>query len=254
MIGLERSARRVSITLDDPARRNALSSAMFDALEAALRETAAGHDERSGALILRIRGAGSAFCSGFDLGACAGDDGQRVLGSFIERLSGVIRTIRRGPWVAVAQVHGAALAGGCALVAACDFAIVSETAQLGYPVHRLGVSPAVNAPLVVEAMGAGPARALLLSGELISGAEAKRRGLATHAVAEAELASKVDDLCDRLGRKGPRALLETRRLLDRLDGSRDDAHFDRAVRASADLCGTEESARMLRAARVQRRA
>jgi len=247
LVSVRRLGRLTTVTLDDAPRRNALGDAMFEALEGSLdREASLARAAGPGAIILRLRAEGSAFCAGFDLGACAGVDGQRVLARFLERLSRVVRQLRRGPWVAVAEVQGAALAGGCALVAACDFAITARSATLGYPVHRLGVSPAVNAPLVVQAMGAGGGRALLLSGELLQGDEAARRGLVTRAVDDGALATTVDALCERLLTRGPVALAETRRWLDRLDGSGDDGSFDAALRASLALCCNEECERMLR--------
>lgn len=257
LVQFEQQERCFTITLNDPARRNALGLPMFDALDSALRaarESTGGTAPPDGASILRLRGAGQVFCAGFDLEACAGSDGQRVLASLLERLSSVVRALRRGPWVAIAEVHGAALAGGCALLSACDFVVVAESAQLGYPVHRIGVSPAVTAPLLAPAMGFGASRALLLSGELIRGVEAVRRGLATHVVPDAELASATDALVKRLLEKGPVALLATRRLLNLLDGSDTDASFDRACAASLANCGSEESTHMLRAFWQSRRA
>lgn len=254
LVRVEQSGRLITITLMDAARRNALGLAMFDALDRALAHAtqrascASESNAPPGALILRVRGDGPTFCAGFDLEACAvgGDDGQRVLASLLERLSSTVRTIRRGPWVAVAEVQGAALAGGCALLTACDFVMVAENAQLGYPVHRIGVSPAVTAPTLSLTMGDGAARAFLLSGEVISGTEAQRRGLATCAVPEHALVPTVDALVASLLTKGPVALLTTRRLLDQLDGTATNERFDRALRASLENCGSDESRDMLR--------
>jgi len=263
LVRLERDERdHRLITLSDPARRNALSHAMFDALDRALAEAGSAPPKAhsppaaspEGASILRLRGAGPSFCAGFDLEACTGTDGQRVLASFLERLSTTIRALRRGPWVVVAEVRGAALAGGCALLTACDFVVVADNAQLGYPVHRIGLSPAVTTPLLSLAMGDGAARALLLSGEIIGGGEALRRGLATHSVAEAEVAPTVDALCARLIEKGPIALLTTRRWIDRMMELDRDERFDQALSASLANCGSEESVRMLTAFWQARRA
>jgi len=241
----------VTITLDDPDRRNALGRRMFGSLESALAGIESSKEESIP--IVRLRGAGPAFCAGFDLDACGGDDGQSVLAEFIVRLSALLRRIRNGPWVAVAEVHGAALAGGNALAAACDFIVCADDAIFGYPVHRIGVSPAVNAPILQSLMGFGDARALLLSGELIDGREAQRRGLAWRSVPGASLESTVDDLVGRLIRKGPRALRATREWLNELDGSDRADRFDRSRDASLELCGGEESERMLRELREARR-
>lgn len=278
---IDRNGRRITITLDDPSRRNALGRRMFTALEDGIAElergetsplaggadaaSARGHADAPVAPpsmpaaaptllpILRIRGNGPAFCAGFDLDACAGDDGQTTLAEFIVRLSAILRRLRRGAWIAVAEVHGAALAGGCAIAAACDFVVCAHDALLGYPVHRIGVSPAVNAPLVQAAMGAGAARSLLLSGELINGIEAVQRRLAWRSEASDALAASVDDLVDRLLAKGPVALRATKRWLNELDGSDRDDRLDGARAASLELCGGDESVRMIASFRAARR-
>jgi len=246
--------RAATLTLADPVRRNALGLAMFDAFDAAIDSVAAHATIRtcasdgvdSSPMILRLRGEGPAFCAGFDLAACVSDGGGTMLADFIRRLSALLRRLRRGPWITVAEVHGAALAGGCAVLAACDFVLVARDATLGYPVHRIGVSPAVNAPLLEAAMGAGEARALLLSGDLIDGDEAVRRGLAYRAVDAAQLESTADALVRSLLAKAPIALAATRAWLNHLDGSDRDDRMDRACDASTSLCGGAESEAMLR--------
>ncbi len=216
-----------SITLDDPARRNALSVAMFDALDASLAAVA-GHEASA---VLRLRGNGPAFCAGFDLEACVAD--ATLLPQFIRRLSAVNRALRRLRHVVVAEVQGAALAGGCALLSACDFVCVAPDAQLGYPVHRIGVSPAVSLPTLRQAVG-GNARPLTLEGTIIDGRRALAIGLATHC--EEDLPGAVGRLCDRLAEKGPAALAATKAWLNELDGSDGDDAFERTAEASASLC------------------
>lgn len=229
----------MTLTLNDPDRRNAMSTAMFDALESAI--AAASKHETSP--VLRIRGAGAAFCAGFDLGACVAD--RALLGTFIRRLSRVNRAIRRLRQVVVVEVQGAALAGGCALLSACDFVCVAPDATLGYPVHRIGVSPAVSLPTLRLATG-GAARPLTLGGDLIDGRTALRIGLATHCAPSAEaLPALVDELADRLRAKGPVALAATKRWLNELDGSDRDDAFDRTVEGSASLCAGDECVSML---------
>lgn len=237
----------VTLTLSDPERRNALSGAMFDALEAALAGVAA--DARSS--VLRLRGDGPAFCAGFDLAACVDD--AALLATFIRRLSRLNRQLRRLPQVVVAEVQGAALAGGCAMLSACDFVCVAPDAQLGYPVHRIGVSPAVSLPTLLGAAG-GAARPLLMSSEVVDGRRARSIGLASHcAESAAGLPQFVDALCASLGLKGPRALAATKSWLNELDGSNLDDAFDRTADGSAALCDGDECVSMLRAFWAARR-
>ncbi len=114
-----------TIVLNDPKRRNAMSIAMFDVLDEALDNVAPRNDVH----VLLLHGKGKAFCSGFELGAAVDD--PTVMKQYIDRLSATIRTLRRLPQVVVAAVHGAAIAGGCAMVSACDIVIASATARFG---------------------------------------------------------------------------------------------------------------------------
>jgi methylglutaconyl-CoA hydratase len=224
------------ISLNDPAKRNAMTVAMFDALDRAIALMAL---EESVHVVL-LRGEGAAFCAGFDLAAALAD--QTLLPQFIVRLSALNRSLRRLPQIVVAAVHGAAIAGGCAILSACDFVFVSADAILGYPVHRLGISPAVTIPTLQQAIGPGPARTLLMSGELITGADAKRIGLATH-LSESAASVQQDALahCHSLTTKGIHALRMTKAWLNELDGSLDDASFDQSALGSTELCNQPEA-------------
>lgn len=238
-----------TIALNDSPRRNALSLAMFDALDAAIGRVA--RDESTIALVLR--GEGAAFCAGFDLGACVEDAG--LLPTFIRRLSALNRSLRRLPQVVIASVHGAAIAGGCAMLSACDFVVVAPDATLGYPVHAIGISPAVTIPSLRLALGDGAARSLLMSGDLINGQEAFRRGLATHLAQSAASAHEESHaLAQSLTKKGAHALRVTKAWLNELDGSLRDSHFDAAAEHSAIAAGENESKSMLQAFWARRRA
>jgi enoyl-CoA hydratase/carnithine racemase len=209
---LARSAchhRRFEITLCDPARRNALGEAMFASLHERLL-----------------------------VAALAADD----------RLSRAVRALRSLPVPIVAEVRGTAAAGGCALLAGCDFVVVAPDAQLGYPVHRIGVSPAVTLPALTANAGHGSARRVALGGDMLDGPSAVRAGLATHCAPDAaSLAAMVDALADSLAAKGPEALRATKRWLNELDGSTDEVRHLHAERASAAAAAGDEFAAMLRA-------
>ncbi|HRP63781.1 MAG TPA: enoyl-CoA hydratase/isomerase family protein [Phycisphaerales bacterium] len=227
------------LALNDPAKRNAMTISMFDAIDHALGAILA-----SEARVVQLYGEGKTFCAGFDLEAARHD--PQLIARFIERLSLLNRQLRRLPQPVVAAVHGAAVAGGCAVLSACDFVVVSPDALLGYPVHRIGVSPAVTIPTLMQAIGPGAARSLLMEGELIDGREAKRRGLASHlAVDEASLMTEAEALCAMLAAKPPNAVRVTKQWLNELDGSLHDAMFDQAAIASASLASTDEAMRML---------
>jgi len=225
-----------------------MSIAMFDALDDAIAQLA----DRDDVIALQMRGNGPAFCAGFDLPAAVQD--TTLLGTFIERLSDVNRALRRGPQVVIASVHGAALAGGCALVSACDFVICAADAKLGYPVHRIGISPAVTTPTLIQSIGEGHTRELLMSGRIIDGTEAHRLGLATHVVDDAsQLDATASALAERLASHGPHALRVTRQWINELDGSLLDDRFNPPMRGSARATQNEETAAMLADFWAQRR-
>ena len=253
---LARSAchrRRFEITLADPARRNALGTAMFAAIHERLLVAALAADDRligpdgasMGADVVILRGEGSSFCAGFDLQACV--DRPIELVAMVNELSHVVQALRSLPVPVVAEVRGAALAGGCALLAGCDFVVVAPDAQVGYPVHRIGVSPAVNLPMLLSNGVAGVVRATTVGGALLDGAGAVRAGLATHVAADAaSVAAEAEVLAKRLCEKGPTALRATKRWLNELDGSCDAARFAHAAAASAAAAEGDEFAGMLR--------
>lgn len=241
---LQRREDHVAIlSLNDPTKRNALSMGMFDALDAALETVR----RDAGTRVILLRGEGPAFCAGFDLGAAV--EHPAVMNAFIERLSTLLRAIRRLPQPVIASVHGAAVAGGCAIVSACDVVFVEATAKLGYPVHRIGLSPAVTLPTLIPKVGDGAARALVMSGELIDGVQAVRLGLATHrAEGEAALGSAALAFAHDLSRKPPGAVRETKAWLNELDGSLDDDQFNLPARDSARFAEDPASVELLRAA------
>jgi methylglutaconyl-CoA hydratase len=239
--------RQGTLTLADPARRNAMGTAMFAALDAALAaaEARAAADPGERIDVLLLRGEGAAFCAGFDLGACA--ERPELLADFVRALSRCVQRLRALPCPVVAQVQGAALAGGCAVLAGCDFVIVAPDAQLGYPVHRIGVSPAVNLPALLANALPGRVRALTMGGALLDGRAAVAQGLATHFAASADaLPAEAAVLVNHLLAKGPEALRATKRWLNELDGSGDPARFPPAAAASAAAAHGTEFPAMLR--------
>lgn len=249
LVQLVSSGAIVTLTLNDPDKRNALGTAMFDALEAQLREA----ERIEGAHVLLVRGNGKAFCAGFDLRAAV--ETPAVLEAFVMRLSGVCRTLRRAPMVVVAAVQGAALAGGCAIVSACDLVIAAPSAKFGYPVHALGISPAVTIPTLMPRVGDGAARSLLMGGEIITAGQAESIGLVSRVASSDEsLADEALALCQTLAGHGAGALRATKAWINELDGSLDDSRFDGPARSSATAAVTPAAAAMLRAAWAKRSA
>lgn len=217
---IDRSREGVlNIVLNDPDKRNALGLAMFDAIDNAIEL----FDEDINCV--RLSGEGPVFCAGFDIQACSKD--IDLVGVYINRLSSLIRSLRRLPVPVVAAAHGAAIAGGCAILTGCDFIVGSASGKYGYPVHQLGISPAVTIPTLNQRLGYGRARPLLLGGEILDGNEAHSIGLLTHLCDDDnEVQKTAETLVTSVAKKPSHAIRVTKQLLNELDGSLDDSIFD----------------------------
>lgn len=228
------------VVIDRPDKRNALTTDML-ALMSDAADTLAG-DRRFRALV--VRGEGRAFCSGFDLAQCLDDPAR--LAAMLRGLSRLTRALRRFPAPVVIAVHGAAVAGGCAIACAGDLVVVDRSAKLGYPVVKLGISPAVNAPLLAMNLRGSRCRERLLDPGLITGEEARRVGLA-HVCVDLpdDVIPRAQTEAMKLAAKPPWAVARTKAWLNEMDGSADDAALDKALEASLSLVGSDEQRALL---------
>lgn len=229
--------------LDRREKRNALTPDMLANIRACAERV---HGEHPHSRALVLAGEGDVFCAGFDLSLCRDD--ELAMSALLTRLSAAARALRRLPVPVVIAAHGAAIAGGCALLAGADYVVTDERAKLGYPVVRLGVSPAVSAPMLRLAVGDGHTRERMLDPALIDGREAVRIGLAHECVADpSEVRPRAIEVARAFAAKPPHALATTKRWLNRVDGSDDDAPLDRALHASLALAGGDEERSRLEA-------
>ena len=193
------------LTLNNPARLNALSDAMLDALAGELDRLAGD----AGIRAVILRGAGRAFCAGHDLremteGRQAPDGGAAYFAALFEKCSRVMLAITRLPQPVIAEVHGIATAAGCQLVATCDLAVAAEGTRFGVNGVNIGLFCAT--PMVALTRNIAPKRAfeMLTTGEMIEAEEAARLGLVNRVVPEAELGAAARALAGRItGKLGP---------------------------------------------------
>jgi methylglutaconyl-CoA hydratase len=234
-----------TLTLNRPDARNALSPELIEAMNMAVEGVARDAGPPSGkARVLIVTGAGKSFCAGMDLKGVLSD--PKKMAEMLKGLSLFSRSVRRLPIPTIARVQGAAVGGGCGLMVVTDFAITHPEAKVGYPEVDLGVCPAVVAPWLIKKIGAGKARAMLLGGGTISGEEGFKAGLATHLVPQDQLESAALELAGKLIKGGPNAMAVTKRWLNELDGSMDDAPFEKAAELSAQVIAGEEAQARLR--------
>ncbi len=236
-----------TLTLNRPEKANALSTDLIVALGAAVSAVAAACEPGSGAVrAVILAGAGRNFCAGMDLRAVMHN--PQAMGDMLRNLSKVSLALRKLPVPTIARVQGAAVGGGCGLMVVTDFAVTHAESRLGYPEVDLGVCPAVVAPWLIKKIGAGRARAMLLAGGTITGAQGFDMGLATHLCAAEALDATTAELAARLAKGGPHAIAATKHWLNELDGSNDEAVHSKAAEISARIIvGTEAQERLRRA-------
>jgi enoyl-CoA hydratase len=189
----------VTVTLDRPEKKNALSVALRDELSDALDRLAADEDVK----VVVLTGAGDTFCAGFDLAEFSVEDAdfQRTLWESSDRFH---RTVIEFPLPLLAAVNGAALAGGFDLAIMCDIRLASTTARFAHPEQAW--SDVVYSPLH-DLVGGAVARDLCFTGRSIDADEALRLGVVSALVAPAELAGEAQRWASSIAR-APRAVLQ----------------------------------------------
>lgn len=183
LVHVELAAGYAVLTLDDPARRNALSVEMADQLVAALDRTEGDEDVHA----VVVTGAPPAFCAGADLShlAAADEAGLRAVYAGFERLA-------TSPLLTVAAVNGAAVGAGINMALACDVRLAGERANFDTRFLALGLHPGGGHTWMLQrAVPYGTAAALLLGAEPVRGPDAARLGLAFRCVADGELLAEA---------------------------------------------------------------
>lgn len=211
---LEEANGWLTIWLNRPALRNALSGEMVDEL---LELVGTLRDDRS-VRGVTFRGKGEAFCSGGDIG-----DFRRMLENApttaqvaeISRRAGLLfHGVNALPQVTVMLVHGAAMAGGLGLACAGDVVIAAAGTAFALTETQIGIPPAQIAPLVVQRTGLAAARRLMLTGVRFDAAEAVRLGIADHLAEDAAGLERIEaGIRTAVLRSAPRALAATKEIL-----------------------------------------
>jgi methylglutaconyl-CoA hydratase len=204
------------IWLNRPELRNAMNEVMIGELNQAL-ENAIGDDAIR---TIVLAGRGKSFCAGGDLNWMrrAKDMSPTEAKQDSAHLARLLQTLYLSPKPTVARVQGSAFAGGLGLVAACDIAVAANNTQFCLSEVKLGLIPSTISPYVVRAMGERMARRYCLSAEVFSGAEAWRIGLVSELCPPEELDLVVNQLLGQLQLAGPKALAQTKQLLQDVTG------------------------------------
>jgi enoyl-CoA hydratase/carnithine racemase len=197
LVLLEKSEAIVTLTLNQPERRNALSSAMLEALLRALREV-----RSMVARVVILRANGPVFSSGHDLKELT-SAGPAEREHIFALCTEVMQAIRHLPVPVIAQVQGLATAAGCQLAASCDLIVASTQASFATPGVKIGLFCSTPAVPLCRSLPPRKALEMLLTGEAISAAEAERWGLVNRVVQPDQLESETRRWARELAERPP---------------------------------------------------
>jgi methylglutaconyl-CoA hydratase len=232
----------LTATLNRPDKRNAIDTAMIDALLAVLEQA----DLDGTVRVVAVRGAGRDFCAGMDLHEllASADHTLEQNRTAALHFAEIFVRMRRLPKPVVAVVQGRALAGGCGLATACDLIVASESAQFGYPEVQRGFVPAIVMTMLRRAVGEKLAFDLAATGRLLNGTEAGAAGLVSRVYEDADFEDQAGEVLRVLAEASASALAFTKQQFYQLDG----LSFDDGLRLGADVNAVSRSTPDFRAA------
>jgi enoyl-CoA hydratase/carnithine racemase len=191
-----------TVTLNRPGQFNALSSALLDALQAAVDRIAADPAIR----VVVLAAAGRGFCAGHDLKELRAMADVDEVEALFARCSRLMTTLTRLPQAVIARVHGLATAAGCQLVAACDLAVAADSATFATPGVNIGAFCSTPAVALGRAVGRKHAMEMLLTGASISAARAHEIGLVNRVVPGERLDAEVGALAREIASRSASAI------------------------------------------------
>lgn len=226
MLDVARDGATLVLTMNEPARRNALSMAMrarfIEELERAERDASVR--------AVVVTGAGGQFCSGGDISGMDTAD----FGAGRERFRithAMVRAIIESAKPFVAAVEGWAAGAGVGLAIACDCVVAAEGAKFVTPFFRVGLAPDFGLMHTLpRRIGEGRARVMFLSTEPVDAAEARRIGLADQVVADGTALETALQRAARFAEGAPLAIAMTRSILAR--GLADALEWERTAQAA----------------------
>ncbi|MFO7618790.1 MAG: enoyl-CoA hydratase-related protein [Thermoplasmata archaeon] len=200
----------VTLTLNRPEVHNPFDERMIAELTLTFTKATKSKNAR----VIIITGAGKSFCAGADLNWMKrmGEYSREKNAEDAKKLSAMFQALEDIEIPTIARVNGAALGGGAGLACACDFAIASEDAKIGFSEVKLGLLPGVISPYVIDRIGAKRATQLFMTGERLKADMARTLGLFDDVASLGELDGVVDYLVKQIISGGPEAVKACKRL------------------------------------------
>ena len=193
LLDVERAGEVVTLNLNRPAQRNALSRELMGDVTAALGALGADPEVR----VVVLGGRGPAFSAGHDLSEMVGL-GLAEYREIFELCTRMMTAIHELPQPVIARVHGMATAAGCQLVAACDLVVASSEARFATPGVKIGLFCTTPMVEVTRSVGRKRALEMLLTGTAIDAETAAEWGLVNKVVAPDELEAATDELARQI--------------------------------------------------------
>ncbi len=245
-LGVTRKDSVVTVTINQPNKKNAIDSSMWGGLTEIFREIAGNSSDR----VVVITGAGGEFCSGADLSS-RGDSNAR---SEIHQLAAMRRVndaciaLQRMPQPTIAKVRGVAVGAGCNLALGCDLVVASQTARFSEIFARRGLSLDFGGSWVLpRRVGLHRAKELAFFGEIIGASDAYEMGLVNRVLADGEIDQFVDEWARKLAAGPPIALAQTKRLLNNSSNVTLEEALDDEAAAQTINFSTSDTAEAMRA-------
>lgn len=231
--------RTAWIGLNRPQKRNAINDALLQAIEAAVRRA---QDE---ARAMVLFGHGPCFCAGLDLAEHQAREAPAVF-HHSRAWHAAFSLIRRGPIPAIAALHGAAVGGGLELAAACHLRIADATAFFALPEGSRGIYVGGGASVhVARLLGTARMMDMMLTGRVLSAAEAERFSLVQYLVEAGEAQAMATELAGKVVEMAPLTVLGVLQALPRIqDMSEEDGLFVESMMAALAQTGPETAARL----------
>jgi enoyl-CoA hydratase/carnithine racemase len=243
-IHLSRPSPSVAIvTLDRPARRNALDLRAWRDLAAAFRTLAAEHAVR----LVVLTGASGHFCAGADISEFSRVRADSTGGAAYEReVAACYEAIRALPQPSVAAVEGSCVGGGCAIALCCDFRVLHKGARFGIPATKLGTIYTIEeCRFLFSVVGLANAKRILYGSELFGAAQAQEMGFA-NAVVEGDVVDSAIRFGRAMAANAPLAVAGIKAILQALaagEVERRRPEIERLIREALDSQDYREGAR-----------
>ena len=247
----------VTVTINQPAKKNAINAQMWDGLAEIFREIASRADDR----VVVVTGAGDDFCSGADLsgrggsgaassGAASSVGAQNQVHHLaaMRRVNDACIALQRLPQPTIAKVRGVAVGAGCNLALGCDLVVASQTARFSEIFARRGLSLDFGGSwLLPRRIGMHRAKELALLAEIVGASDALEMGLINRVLPEGEVDAFVENWARKLAAGPPIALAQTKRLLNNsLNVTLEEALDDEAAAQTINFA-TSDTAEAMRA-------